>query len=86
MYYPVVSEDDPQLLQSVFKGAPHIISPTIVIGIDYFWKFQPGISRKLPSAYFLMKSRLGLHICGRGRAELNNVSSIPEIVAQIVTD
>ena len=33
-----------------------------------------------------MISRLGLHICGRARAELNNVSSIPEIVAQIVTN
>ena len=85
VYYPVSSEDDPLISDTTFKGEPQFISPTIVIGIDYFWKFEPKVIRKLPNGYFLMKSLLGLHLCGRGRAKLGDVSSVKEIVAPIVT-
>ena len=84
-YYPVESEDDPALSLPIFKGETQIISPLIVIGIDYFWQFKPEVIRKLPSGYTLLKTALGFHICGRGRAELTNVSAVNEIVATAIT-
>ena len=82
--YPVESEDEPYLANSVLRGEPKISVAQIMIGIDYFWLFQPQVIRTLPSGYMLLKSLLGLHLCGRGRAQISNVCSLYEMVAQAI--
>ena len=53
--YPVQSEDDPTLSTPVLRGDPTSSVPHVIIGIDYFWHFQPKVIRILPSGFILLK-------------------------------
>ena len=82
--YSVQSEDDNSLTNSVLRGEPKISVPHLMIGIDYFWHFKPTVIRTLPSGFTLLKSSLGMHLCGRGRAQISNVCLLYEQVAYAI--
>lgn len=82
--YSVQFEDDTSLSNSVLRGEPKIFVSHLVIGIDYFWHLKPTVIRTLPSGFTLLKSSLGMHLSGRGRAQISNVCLLYEQVAYAI--
>jgi hypothetical protein len=52
--------------------------PDVLIGIDQFDLLDPEFHEKLPSGFALWKTKLGMHLCGRGLITSENSSSVLE--------